>query len=264
MRAPDALAGVDLLGIFAHPDDESLACGTLLAALAERGARTALLCLTRGEAGPGGPPDDNGERLAAIRSEELRQAAKVLGVGDVKILEHEDGMLPFIEPNVLERDIAAVIRRVQPDVVVTFDRDGLYWHPDHLAVHERVTAVVAAMGETAPALWYVSMPKGAVRALAAATPHTALAPLCGVSDLEAVGVLAPTPTVVFSDERAAGYKVGALLCHRSQTAGSSLAFVDTRDAARLLAAEHYRRAEVGARGETIVDRLALSLATPAS
>jgi N-acetyl-1-D-myo-inositol-2-amino-2-deoxy-alpha-D-glucopyranoside deacetylase len=251
------LDGVSVLGVFAHPDDESLACGALLGALAERGARTALLCLTRGEAGPGG----DGGSLADVRSDELRQAASVLGVADLTILEHEDGMLPFVESDLLERDIAAVVRRVQPEVVVTFDLDGLYWHPDHVAVHERVTAVVAALGDTAPALWYVSMPEGAVRSLAGASPDTGLAPLFGIDDPDAFGALAPAPTVVFTDERAAARKVAALLRHRSQTAGTALALVDARDAARLLATEHYRRADIGGRGETIVDRLALTLAS---
>jgi LmbE family N-acetylglucosaminyl deacetylase len=248
------LDGVTVLGIFAHPDDESLACGALFVALADRGARTAVLCLTHGEAGPGG----DGRPLAEVRSEELRQAALVLGVSELTLLEHGDGMLPFIEPGVLERDIAAVVRRVEPDVVITFDLDGLYWHPDHVAVHERVTAVVAALGDAAPALWYVSMPEGAVPALAAASPRVGLAPLFGVDDPDAFGALAPTPTVVFTDEGAAARKVAALLRHRSQTAGSALPLVDVRNAARLLASENYRRAEVGARGETIVEQLAFS------
>jgi N-acetyl-1-D-myo-inositol-2-amino-2-deoxy-alpha-D-glucopyranoside deacetylase len=250
-RATD-LAGVTLLGVFAHPDDESLACGALLAAAAERGARTAVLCLTRGEAGPGGGADPEG--LGKVRSAELGQAARALGVTDVTILDHHDGMLPFIEPGVLERDITGVIRRVQPDVVITFDVDGLYWHPDHVAVHERVSAAVTAMGDNAPALWYASMPEGVMTAIAAAAPGSA--PPFGVADPDAFGALAPVPTVVLHDERAAERKLAALLCHRSQTDGTALGRVDRRLASSLLATEHYRRADVGARRETVVERLA--------
>jgi N-acetyl-1-D-myo-inositol-2-amino-2-deoxy-alpha-D-glucopyranoside deacetylase len=247
------LDGVTLLGVFAHPDDESLACGALFAAAAGRGARTALLCLTRGEAGPGGGADP--ERLGQLRAAELGQAARALGVTDVTILDHHDGMLPFVEAGVLEQDITGVIRRVRPGVVITFDLDGLYWHPDHVAVHERVAAAVAAMGDAAPALWYASMPEGVMTALAATAP--AAAPPFGVADPDAFGALAPAPTVIFSDERAAERKVAALLCHRSQTDGTALALADRRLASSLLATEHYRRAGVGARGETVVERLAV-------
>jgi len=246
------LAGVTLLGVFAHPDDESLACGALLAAAAGRGARTALLCLTRGEAGPGG---GDPQRLGEVRSAELGQAARALGVTDVTILDHHDGMLPFVEPGVLEQDVTRVIRRLGPEVVITFDLDGLYWHPDHVAVHERVTAAVDGLGDAAPALWYVSMPEGVMTALAATAPGAA--PPFGVADPDGFGALAPAPTMIFSDERAAERKVAAILSHRSQTDGTALALADLRLAASLLATEHYRRADVGARGETLVERLAV-------
>lgn len=248
---PDVTAAAGILGIFAHPDDESIACGALLAAAAERGVRVTLLCLTRGEAGQGGAWQDLGE----TRSRELEKAARVLGVSDVTILDFADGMLPFLEPQALERAVVGVIRRLRPDVVVTFDLDGLYWHPDHVAVHERVTAAVAAMGSDAPALWYASMPEGVVRALASAAAGRPSMPLFGVPDADAFGALAPAPSVVVSDERAAQRKVAALRCHRSQTAGTALDVVDSRTAAMLLATEHYRRADVGASGGTIIDRL---------
>jgi LmbE family N-acetylglucosaminyl deacetylase len=254
-------AGERVLGIFAHPDDESLACGALLAAAAEQGADVSLLCLTRGEAGPGGDP----RRLGEVRADELRQAAHVLGAREVTILEHADGMLPFIDSALLVREVAHVVQDVKPDVVITFDRDGLYWHPDHIAVHERVTAAVAALADAAPALWYASMPEGSVRALVnAAEPRIPTAPLFGIRDPDAFGVLAPSPSVVFTDEVAAARKVAALRCHRTQTEGTALDLVDERKAARLLATEHYRRAEVGARGETLVARLGLSVAAARS
>jgi LmbE family N-acetylglucosaminyl deacetylase len=256
VNAAADLDGTTLLGVFAHPDDESLACGALLAAAVERGARTALLCLTRGEAGPGG---GDPERLGQMRAEELGQAARTLGVTDVTILAHQDGMLPLMEPGVLERDIAHAIRRIGPNVVITFDRDGLYWHPDHVAVHERVTAAVAGFGGVAPALWYVSMPAGVMTVLAATAPGAA--PPFGVAHADAFGALAPAPTAIFNDERAAERKVAALLCHRSQTEGTALRLVDKRLASRMLATEHYRRADVGARGETLVERLAVPVAS---
>ena len=102
-----------------------------------------------------------------MRTAELLEAAGVLGIGDeaVTILDHADGMLPWVEAGRLEADIHTVIRTTAPDVVITFGEDGLYWHPDHIAVHERTTAAVAALHDDAPALYYVTMPAGAMRAV---------------------------------------------------------------------------------------------------
>jgi LmbE family N-acetylglucosaminyl deacetylase len=114
------------------------------------------------------------------------------------------------------------------------------------------------MAGESPALWYASMPEGVMTALAAAAPGAA--PPFGVADPDAFGALAPVPTVVFHDERAADRKVAALRCHRSQTDGTAFARVDRRLASSLLATEHYRRADIGARGETLVERLAVTAA----
>jgi LmbE family N-acetylglucosaminyl deacetylase len=217
----------------------------------------AILCLTRGEAGRGGDPS----QLREVRSAELREAARALGASEVTILDHADGMLPFVDCASLETDVLRAIRRIQPEVVITFDLDGLYWHPDHVAVHERVTAAVGALGDDAPALWYASMPQGSVRALVEAAPHAAQAPFLGIDDPDAFGALAPVPTVVFADVRAGARKVAALRCHRTQTEGTALDLVDERVAARALAVEHYRRADVGARVETVVELLALPAVT---
>src|SRR3954466_9614194 len=97
---PDAslarpLAGRTVLGIFAHPDDESLACGGTLARLADAGARVVLMCASRGEAGSLCDPSlvPEGDNLACVRVRELNDAAAVLGISDVIILDHPDGDL---------------------------------------------------------------------------------------------------------------------------------------------------------------------------
>ncbi len=247
----DDLTGASLLAVFAHPDDESIASGGLLARAAAAGARVSLLCLTRGEQGPGAGGGD----VAAVRTKELHQAARLLGVHEVILLDHEDGMLSWIEPHCLEADVALAIRRLRPDVVVTFDEDGLYGHPDHVAVHERVTAAVASLGPAAPALWYVSTPAGAVRALAEAAGAPGSSPeILGV-DADAFGAMAPPPTLVLEAGRFAELKVAALRCHRSQVEGGPLALVGDRVASDFLDTEHYRRAPVGAPGDTLMERL---------
>lgn len=239
-----------LLGVFAHPDDESLACGGLVARAAALGARVVLVSLTRGEAGPA--PDEDGAALGARRVEEFSAAARVLGAEAAVVLDHADGMLPWLDAAVIERDIRALVATHRPDVVVTFDADGLYWHPDHISVHERVTAVVTALGDTAPALFYVSMPPGQMRAVVARAGGADVVP--GLSDPDAFGAAAPATTLVIDAGPLAARKLAAIRCHVSQFAASAFAALATDDAA-LIAREHYRRADVGAAGLTLLDRI---------
>jgi LmbE family N-acetylglucosaminyl deacetylase len=239
-----------LLAVFAHPDDESLACGGLLAMCADAGVHVSLLCLTRGENGPGAGRGSLGDTRVA----ELDNAARILGVRDVTVLRHEDGMLPWISASLLEADIQAAIERFSPEVVLTFDEDGLYWHPDHVAVHEPTTAAVADMGASSPALWYVSLPSGAMRAVADAAGPDRAGPVLGVTDMDAFGSMAPQPSLVVDASSFAVRKLEALRCHRSQVDGSALDAMAASDAPRLLGTEHYRRASVGAAHDTFMDR----------
>ena len=273
---PDDLSGSSLLAVFAHPDDESLACGGLLARCTQCGVRVSLLCLTHGEHGPGqdgehapgrdgeAGPGRDGRQLRDTRAGELRDAARVLGIRDVLLLDHEDGMLPWVEHAQLEADILDAITRFQPDVVVTFDEDGLYWHSDHIAVHERTTAAVAHLGAAGPALRYVSMPAGRMRVIVDAAsndpeydaeqgdPPPRL--ILGVADADAFGSMAPAPTLIMEAGEFAGRKLAALRCHRTQFEGSALEYVSEQDAAGLLGTEHYRRAEVGSRDDVFIER----------
>ena len=273
VAAPGPAAGgrTSMLAVFAHPDDESLACGGLLAWCAAIGVRVSLLCLTHGEHGRAGrgASGPGAGSLRAVRARELDAAAKELGIGRVRLLDHEDGMLPWILPDRLDADILDEIRRTGPAVVVTFDADGLYWHPDHIAVHERTTAVVTALGGRAPALFHVTLPPGAMRTVVDHAARVSAArglsrpfarSILGVADADAFGAGAPAPTVVVHARGHAVRKLRALRCHRTQFDDSALRFVDEDDAPRLLGTEHYRRSEVGARGDTIVDRLAAEAA----
>lgn len=255
MTADDATtAPPTLLGIFAHPDDESLACGGLFARCAALGVRVVVVSLTRGEAGPtaaDGP--DAATRLGEVRTAEFQAAAGVLGASDAVVHDHADGMLAWIEPAVLDADLQALLAAWHPQVVVTFDADGLYWHPDHIAVHERTTAAVAALGAAAPALYYVSMPRGQMRAVSVRASRGAPV-VPGLDDPDVFGADAPAPTLAVDAGPLAVRKLAAILCHASQFSASAFAALGADDAA-LIAIEHYRRAAVGAVGATFIDRL---------
>ena len=320
MTPPADLRGRSLLAVFAHPDDESITCGGLLSWCAHLGADVALLCLTRGEHGQDGrepvkskaPSDQGAGRdgpragrpgqgaadLARTRGRELECAARELGVKKVTLLEHADGMLPWLDAARLEADIDAAIRRQRPDAAITFDEDGLYGHPDHVAAHERTTAAVAGLDESAPALYYVTVPPGAMRAVAdhvarrlraradGTTPGipgnqghgrgardggggrpapVALPPgstsILGIDDPDAFGAEAPAPTLVVDARAFAAAKLAALACHATQFRGGALEAISPEDAPRLLGVEHYRRAAVGAAGPSFLDAFAVPAAT---
>jgi LmbE family N-acetylglucosaminyl deacetylase len=134
------------MAVLAHPDDESMALGGTLARYAAEGVEITVVCATRGDAGRYGsergklPP----EELGRIRSLELRDATRVLGVRDVHFLGYRDGQLDQAEPAAAVRKIVEHVRRARPQVVVTFGPDGLYGHPDHIAISQLTTAAVAA------------------------------------------------------------------------------------------------------------------------
>jgi len=247
------LEGHTLLAVFAHPDDESLASGGLLSWCAARGARVSLLCVSRGEAGTG--PGNLGD----IRTGELRDAAAALGLTDVTLLHHPDGMLPWLDAGVLASDVLEAITIARPDVVVTFGEDGLYWHPDHIAVQEATREAIATLGVSAPALFYVTMPPGQMEAvLAAAGPRLAPASrrdLLGIADAAAFGAAAQPPTLVLHTGGFAARKLAAIRCHRTQVAGGPFDQLSAQEAVALLGVEHYRRADVGAQGPAFIERL---------
>jgi LmbE family N-acetylglucosaminyl deacetylase len=138
-----------LLAVLAHPDDESRGTGGIHAKYGREGIETYLLTATRGEQGWFGDPDANPgpDALGRIREEELGNAARALGVRDVALLDYCDGEFdraPYAE--VLSK-VAGHIRRARPHVVVTFDHNGLYGHPDHIAISRVTTAATVAAAD---------------------------------------------------------------------------------------------------------------------
>ena len=141
------------LVVFAHPDDAEFLCGGTIARWTEAGTEVDYVCATDGSAGWNGP-DLGREEIAAVRADELRAAADVLGVKEVRFLGFVDGTLqPDLE---LRKAVTREVRRVRPDVIVAPD-PSLLWsgrsyinHPDHRAVGEAVLAVVACDAPTRP------------------------------------------------------------------------------------------------------------------
>ena len=178
MRAPR------LLAVLAHPDDESLGVGGTLAKYASEGVEVNLLTATRGDKGRyrGIRPGDNGHpgaaELGRIRETELRAAAAMLGVQEVSLLDYGDQELDQANPRQAIGVIAKHIRRIRPDVIVTFSPDGAYGHPDHIAISQFTTAAIVTAAEatfagegaerqqphTVSKLYYIAWPESAWKA----------------------------------------------------------------------------------------------------
>lgn len=132
-----------LLGVFAHPDDECLGNGGAFAKYAAEGVDTHLVTATRGQRGRFYSHDrerPSDEEVGRVREAELRAAAAELGIRDVALLDYMDGSLDRADPVEAVAAIVAHIRRVRPQVVITFDPFGAYGHPDHVAICQLTTA----------------------------------------------------------------------------------------------------------------------------
>jgi LmbE family N-acetylglucosaminyl deacetylase len=138
-----------LLCILAHPDDESLGLGGILAKYGAEGVETYLVTATRGEQGWFGQPEENPgpAELGRIREGELKEAAKVLGLREVNLLDYHDGEVDKADQGLFTEQLVGHIRRIRPHLVVTFDQNGVYGHPDHIATTRAATAAVLAAAD---------------------------------------------------------------------------------------------------------------------
>jgi LmbE family N-acetylglucosaminyl deacetylase len=156
-----------LMAVHAHPDDEASSTGGILARYSAEGVRTVLVTCTNGEMGdlPGGSkPGDAGHdeaQVVASRRRELEESARVLGVQHLEMLGYRDSGMEGWESNqdprsfarmdvaAAARPLAALMERFRPQVVVTYDDNGFYGHPDHIQAHHITVAALDAAGSDA-------------------------------------------------------------------------------------------------------------------
>lgn len=139
-----------LMAVLAHPDDESLGVGGTLARYASEGVETYLVTATRGERGRFGDAEERPplEIVGKTREAELLAAADVLGVKEVNFLDYIDKDLDKADPKEVISKIVAHLRRVKPQVVLTFGPEGAYGHPDHIAICQFTTAAIVCAANT--------------------------------------------------------------------------------------------------------------------
>ncbi len=261
-----------VLAVHAHPDDESIATGGLLARAVDAGWRAVVVSATGGErgeiVGEGMDPDEVRPRLREVRAAEMEAALATLGAEPPRWLGYRDsGMVgdpgnddpaslwraPFDEA--VER-LVAVIRAERPALVVTYDAFGIYGHPDHVQAH-RLTlcaveaAAVPALHPAAGPAWEVSaldlatISRTAIAEMNRAFPeHGTVSPFGTETDPAAIAMGVPAEAIDLTvDVRAhLERKVAAVRQHRSQLALDSF-FVGMPDALTELAmgTEAYQR-----------------------
>jgi mycothiol S-conjugate amidase len=125
-----------ILAVFAHPDDE-IGAGSTLAHYADAGIHTVLVCASRGEAATIYCDEcATEENLAEVRTHELECACEHLGVAELRWLDWPDGGIRDLPREQAVGQVAALIRELRPRIVITHPENGLYPHPDHVAVWE--------------------------------------------------------------------------------------------------------------------------------
>jgi LmbE family N-acetylglucosaminyl deacetylase len=228
-----------LMAVHAHPDDEATTTGGVLARYAAEGVTTVLVTCTDGRCGDGavgvkpGEPGHDPDAVVATRRGELEASCAALKVSHLELLGYGDsGMMGWATndapgafwntpvPEAAEQ-LAELIRRYQPDVVVTYDENGFYGHPDHIQAH-RVTMAAVALAGIARKVYWTTMPYSAmeefdrrVRELGVEVPEPE--PEASAEPRPKLG-LPDDEVTTWVDTRAFGaQKFDALASHGSQT-----------------------------------------------
>ena len=129
-----------IMGIWAHPDDETFTMGGILAQAAANDQQVIIVTATKGEQGIQDESRWPAERLGAIREAELHDAMTILGIRNHQMLNYPDGGCQNVDEEEAVNKLAALIARYQPDSIFTFGHDGLTGHPDHQAVSDWASA----------------------------------------------------------------------------------------------------------------------------
>ncbi|MFI1438682.1 PIG-L deacetylase family protein [Streptomyces fructofermentans] len=243
--SPTGSGPPSLLGVFAHPDDESLLAGGVLAQQAASGARTAVVTTTWAQ--------------GTTRAAELAAALAILGAGEPRLLGHGDARNPSAAPGRARwcevnlddavAQIVAHIRQFRPDIVVTHDALGqLTGHPDHRRTHQVVLLAVEAarIGRLHPeagqpwrtsALYGATHPPSGIGALGTLLTGAGKA-LLSVQDEDVTATVDVTPWLT--------QKWAAIRSHTSQLKGDRplpalLARLDAATRSRILATEYFTR-----------------------
>jgi LmbE family N-acetylglucosaminyl deacetylase len=146
-----------VLGVWAHPDDETYLMGGLMASLVQNGGRVVCVTATRGEAGSQDEVRWPSETIGQVREQELDDALGILGVEEHHWLDYIDGRCTEVDDAEAAAKIAAIIEDVGPDSVLTFDPDGHTGHPDHVCVSRWTSSAFERAAKPGAHLYHVAV-----------------------------------------------------------------------------------------------------------
>jgi LmbE family N-acetylglucosaminyl deacetylase len=172
------------MAVHAHPDDEATGTGGVLARYAAEGIRTVLVTCTDGGCGDGpegvkpGEPGHDVAQVVALRRTELEASCAILNVTHLEMLGYRDSGMEGWPQNTAPGSfwstpveeaaarLSELIRKYRPDVIVTYDENGFYGHPDHVQTH-RITMAAVAATPIARKVYWTTMPHSAMEKLGA-------------------------------------------------------------------------------------------------
>ncbi|MBO4206086.1 N-acetyl-1-D-myo-inositol-2-amino-2-deoxy-alpha-D-glucopyranoside deacetylase [Micromonospora echinofusca] len=264
-----------LLLVHAHPDDEAIGTGATMAYYAAAGAHVTLVTCTLGEEGEIHVPElaqlaaAEADQLGGYRIAELAASCAALGVTDHRFLGgagryRDSGMMGTptndhprafwrADLDTAAAQLLAVIREVRPQVMITYDDNGFYGHPDHIQAHRvamRAAELAAAEGIGLAKIYWTALPKSVLAAGMSAFAESSDNPFAGVDQLDELPFGTDDEQIAAridaTDQHAA--KEAAMRAHATQIPDNSWLYsIAGNFGAEFMGVEYYTLA-VGVRG----------------
>ena len=250
------MTSTTLLCVHAHPDDESLFTAGITSHYHERGVRNVLITCTMGQLGidqhglSGADAGHDPLTTRATRASELLRAGALVGVDRQLTLGFKDsGMMGWLtnqdadafmnaEVEATARVIAEVIDEESASVVVTYDENGFYGHPDHVMAHI-VTRRAVELSESAQRLFYPVVPRSVLASFVSRARAQRVFLPAWVQDAVA-DISDDSVTSVMDVSRFSGLKQRAIATHVSQTDNADLVTMDEELFALIFGTEYYQ------------------------
>ncbi|GAA1825139.1 N-acetyl-1-D-myo-inositol-2-amino-2-deoxy-alpha-D-glucopyranoside deacetylase [Planosporangium flavigriseum] len=272
-EAPEITSARRILFVHAHPDDETIGTGATMARYAAAGAHVTLVTCTLGEEGEihvpalSGLAANQADQLGGYRIAELDAACAALGVRDHRFLGgagrfRDSGMmgLPTNDhPRAFWRadlDFAAgllldVIREVRPQVLVTYDPNGFYGHPDHIQAHRVAMRAVELAGEIAPSkVYWTAVPRRVIESGMKAFAESSDNPFAGIDNADDLPFGSPDEEIAaeVDGRKFAEAKFAAVQAHATQIPPTNWLFTMAGSFGGDFMGMEYYRLAVGEKG----------------
>jgi LmbE family N-acetylglucosaminyl deacetylase len=223
-----------LMTVHAHPDDEAIGTGGILARYSAEGVRTVLVTCTNGELGdaPGGvkpgEPGHDESVVVALRRQELEASCEALGVSKLELLGyHDSGMEGWPQNDAPDAfwhtpvadaagRLADLMRTYEPQVVVTYDENGFYGHPDHIQANRVTRAAIEQSGIPAK-LYYTAFARSQLQGFRTLLLEAGIEPPGEVEENPDFGTPDELITTTIDCSAVAGRKYASLAAHASQS-----------------------------------------------